>query len=102
MKETILPCHQLMTPQWIQNHSIITGPHSLHPQYLEIFPTVARPYQRVLQVQLVPPGILTTTDSVTVTITVAMDTALADSIEHSVIFGVSDGKSFVGFFTVDQ
>jgi len=44
----------------------------------------------------VPPGILATTNSITVTITNAMDTALADSADRDTIFGIGDGISFIG------
>ena len=47
------------------------------------------------------PNILTTTDNVVVTLTVAMDTALADSSDHDPIFGISDGTSFVDFQVVN-
>ena len=87
-----------MTPEWIQNYSTITGPHSLHPQYFEILPTTGVPWQHALRVQLVPPDVLKATDSVTVTITVAMDTELADSLDHDPSFGISDRVSFVGYF----
>ena len=40
--------------------------------------------------------------SVTVTMTIAMDTELADSTDHDLIFGISDNMSFVGFVMFDQ
>ena len=102
MKQSILPYHQLMTPEWIKNYAIITGPHALHPQYFEILPTTGVDWQRALQVQLVPPDVLAPNDSVTVTITVAMDTILADSIDNDVSLGISDGTSFVGLIFPDK
>ena len=90
-----------MTPNWLQQHSTINGPHSFNPQYLELLPTTASHQQR-LQVQLVAPNILTTTDCVSVTVTVAMNTTLADSGDHDPSFGISDGESFVGFHLPDQ
>ena len=91
-----------MTPSWLHRHySTINGPHSLNPQYLEFLPsTVAR--QQILQVQLVAPNVLTSTQSISVTLTIAMDTALADSGDHDPSFGISDGKSFVGFQIPDK
>jgi len=91
-----------MTPKWIQNYSTITGPHVLHPHYFEISRTTGVNWQQALQVQLVPPGILATTDSVTITITVAMDTVLADSTDHDPLFGISDDSYFVGLQQTDQ
>ena len=34
--------------------------------------------------------------------TIAMDTAFADSRDHDPSFGISDGESFVGFLLLDQ
>ena len=34
--------------------------------------------------------------------TIAMDTALADSRDHDPSFGISDGESFIGFIISDQ
>ena len=90
-----------MTPAWLKEHSTINGPHFFSPQYLELLPSIAN-YQQRLQVQLVAPNILTSTDCISVTITVAMNTTLADSRDHDPFFGISDGKSFVGFHVPDQ
>ena len=74
-----------MTPKWIHDNAIIAGPHALFSQYFEIPAGIVR--QRVLVIPLVPPNILTSTDSVTVTVTVALDTALANSAaDHDPIF----------------
>ncbi|XP_065889951.1 uncharacterized protein [Dysidea avara] len=100
--QTILPYYQLMTPKWIHKYSTITGPHALYPQYFEILPTTGANWQRALQVQLVPPGILASTDDITVTITVAMNTVLANSIDHDPSFGISDGTSFIGLHQTDK
>ena len=80
MVQTVLPYHRVMSPKWIHSNAVITGPHALYPQYLEILPTTGVGYQRALQVQLVAPNILTSTDSVTVTVTVAIDVSYASSI----------------------
>ena len=71
-----------MSPKWIYNNAVITGPHALYPQYFEILPTTGVHYQRALQIPLVAPNILTSTDSVTVTVTVAVDVSLASSNDH--------------------
>ena len=94
---TILPYHQLMTPKWIHDHVTITGPHALYPQYIEFPATTGVGGLRFLQLQLVPPSILASTDSVTVTITIAVDNILASSEDHDPSFGISDGTSFLGF-----
>ena len=100
--QTILPYHRVMTPKWIHNNAVITGPHTLYPQYLEILPTTGDLYQRALQVQLVAPNILSSNDSVTITLTAAVDTTIPDSADHDIILGVSDGMSFIGFHIHDK
>jgi len=100
--QAVLPYKQLMTPHWIHKHSTIIGPHALYPHYFEILPTTGPEDIHALQLQLVPPSILATTDSVTVTMTIAVDTTLADSAEHDVSFGIGDGTRFVGFHVVGK
>ena len=97
---TILPYHQLMTPKWIHDHAILTTPHSLYSQYIE-FPSGVQ-FERMLRQQLVPPNVLSSTDSVAITITIAMDTQVANSADHDLQIGISDGASFVGFVAPDK
>ena len=86
---TVLPYHRVMTPKWIFNNAVITGPHAL-----QSLPTIGISYQRALQVQLVAPNILTFTDSVTVTVTVAVDVSYANNNHHDPSIGISDGMYF--------
>ena len=55
----------------------------------------------LIQTELIAPNILTATDSIMITFTIAMDTVLANG-NHDPIFGLSDGNSFVGFQVVDK
>ena len=89
-----------MTPRWLYDNANFTGPYALNSTYLEILPTTIH-YLRALQVQLVAPDVLTTIDSVSVTITIAMDTALPNTRDHDPTFGISDGNSFLGFIASD-
>ena len=89
-----------MTPEWLYKYSTVTRPFTAHLEYLEIFPGASN--ERLIQAELIAPNILTATDSVVVTLTIAMDTVLADSGDHDPIFGVSDGTSFVGFQAMDK
>ena len=89
-----------MTPDWLYKHSTITKPFTVQPKYLEILAGTA--HERLIQAELIAPNILTATDSVVVTLTIAMDTVLADSADHDPTFGISDGTSFVGFVVVDK
>ena len=91
-----------MTPKWIHNNAIITGPHALYPQYLEILGTTGVLHQRALQVQLIAPNILRSTDSVTVTVTVAVDATFASKNDHDPFIGLSDGKFITGFHAEDR
>ena len=89
-----------MTPDWLYKYSTITKPFTVRPKYLEILAETAN--ERLIQAELIAPNILTATDSVVVTLTIAMDTVLADSGDHDPVFGVSDRTSFVGFIAVDK
>ena len=42
------------------------------------------------------------TQCISVAMTIAMDTTLADSRDHDPSFGISDGKSFVGIQIPDK
>ena len=90
-----------MTPEWFYKHSTITKLFTVHSKYLEI-PTGKIAFERLIQAELIAPNTLTTTDDVVVTLTIAMDTALADNSDHDPIFGISDGTSFISFRTVDK
>ena len=101
----ILPYHKLMTPKWLHRHAVITGNYSLHPQYLELDPTTVHgqpKLQQAIEVPLIPNGILKNIDVVAVTVTIAMDTELANSRDHDPSFGISDGYSFIGFRAHDK
>ena len=90
-----------MNPEWLYKHSTITKPFTVHSKYLEILAGKTA-NERVIQAELIAPNTLKTTDDVVVTLTIAMDTALADSNDHDPIFGISDGTSFIGFQVVDK
>ena len=80
-----------MTPNGCTSTQLSLGhAYSLNPQYLEFLPPTAAT-QRILQVQLVAPNVLTITQCISVTLTtIAMDTALADGGDHDPSFGISD------------
>ena len=102
MVQTVLPYHCVMTTKWIHNNAVINGPFALYSQYFAILPTTGNTHQRALQVQLVAPNILVFNDNVTVTVAVALDTAIANGNDHDIIFGLSDGLSFLGFQAYDK
>ena len=91
-----------MIPDWLYNHSIINETYfTVQPTYLEIL-AGNNDFERLIQAELIAPNVLTTTDSVVVTLTVAMDTVLADSSDHDPTFGISDGTSFIDFNVMDK
>ena len=97
--QTVLPYYQLMTPDWLYKHSSITKPFIVYPKYLEILAGTGN--EHLIQTELIAPNVLTATDSVAVTLTIAMDTVLANG-NHNPIFGLSDGIFFVGFQALDK
>ena len=79
----------------------ICGPYYvLTPYYLELSPTTGDLFQCGLKVQLVAPDILTNSDCVGITVTVAFDTALAAN-DFDPQIGISDGTHFNGFVVGD-
>jgi len=91
-----------MTPIWIHNNAVINEPHALYSKYLEILSTTGENFQRALQLQLIAPNILKSTDSITVTLTVVVDVSYASSNDHDPNIGISDGKSFIGVRAGDR
>ena len=88
-----------MTPDWLYKHSSITKPFTVYSKYLEI--SSGTRDERLIQAELIAPNVLTATDNVEVTLTIAMDTILANG-DHDPIFGLSDGTFFVGFVVVHE
>ena len=97
-----LPYHQLMSPDWIDSNTNINGPHTFFPKYLEIKPT-SPSSNRALNINVLPPGVLSSKDTYSVTLTIAMDPTLPVSATASglgAIFGISDGNAFIGSMIV--
>lgn len=91
-----------MTADWIHNNATISGPHALFPGYFEIIVTSSTTHHRAISVNLISPGVLSATDSYTVALTIAMDPAVANATrDHDPVFGISDGKAFIGSLTAD-
>ena len=90
-----------MTPMWIESNAEITGNHKLTEAYYEILPTTGTRYQRALRVPLIPPNVVNTNDSITAVIIASMDTTIPQSHDHDPNFGISDGRSFIGFEAVN-
>ena len=99
--DSIFEFNQLMTPDWIEANAEITGNHQVTQDFFEILPTTGSLYQRALRVPIVPPTILNSNNTITVMMTVALDTTIAQTDDHDPYLGISDGKSFIGWQTVD-
>ena len=69
--------------------------------FFAILPTTGESHQCEIQVKVTNPNILTSTDSVTATVIVAVDVTHASSNDYDPIIGISDGISFVGFEAKD-
>ena len=54
-----------------------------------------------LRVPLIPPNVLNSNDSITIVIIASMNTTIPQSHDHDPSFGISDGKSFIGFLPPD-
>jgi len=90
-----------MSPKWLTKHATIYGSYTYKYNYLDILAETT--HQHVLQVPLVPPGVLANHgECVSVTMTIAMDTDWTDRNDHDPYFGISDGENFIGFVTVDK
>ena len=101
MTEASIPFDQLMTPYYIDKHAEVVGPTEMVPGYYVIDPSTGAKYQRALRITLVDPDVLTSADSITVTIISALDTTVAQENDHDPIFGISDKNNFFGFQTLD-
>ena len=74
-----------MTPKWIDKNAVITEPKALYPQYFGILGTTRGLQQQALQIPLVAPNVLKSTDCVTVTVTVVVD---ASNNDHDPFIGI--------------
>jgi len=81
------PYHQFMTPKWLSKHATMYGLYTYKPNCLG----ATTECEHVLQVPLVPLGVLTSDYShcPSITMTIAMDTMWADSRDHDPHFGIS-------------
>ena len=91
-----------MTPKWIDKNAILTVSHALYPEYFEILPTTGVDNQQALQIQLVAPKLLKSTDVVTISLNVALDASYASNNDHDPNIGISDGKHFIGIQASDR
>ena len=91
-----------MSPYWIKSNTNINGPHTSFSQYLEIQPAPPSSNQ-ALNINVLPPGVLSSKDDYSVTLTIAMDPMLPASATASglgAILGISDGNAFIGSMIV--
>ncbi|KAL9965362.1 hypothetical protein ACROYT_G029151 [Oculina patagonica] len=96
--------HQTMTPTWLEAHaSYIDSAHSKTTEQLT-FNAGSVDHAALLKVPMIPAGWLQYSAPLTVKIAVSHDVSIGASAgtDSDPSYGVSDGVSFVGFFTVDK
>ena len=93
-----------MTPNWLEVHASYMG--SNYSKTAEQLTFNAGPVDRpaLLKVPMIPAGWLHYSAPLTVKIVVSHDVSIGKSVgtDSDIDYGVSDGKSFVGFCTVDK
>ena len=94
--------HQTMTPTWLEAHaSYIASSRSLTAEQLT-FNAGGSNGQALLNVPMIPDGMLQYSSPLTIKIVVSHDVSIGTNHDSDITYGVSDGVSFVGFKTVDK
>ena len=91
----------MMTPVWLEAHaSYIDSARSQTPDQLT-FNAGQVDSAALLKVPLFPAGVLKNGAPLTVRITVSNDINIGKQQDSDISHGLSDGKNFIGFLTVD-
>ena len=91
-----------MTPNWLEAHaSYMDSAHSKTTEQLT-FNAGSVNYPALLKVPMIPAGWLQYSAPLTVKIVVSHDVNIGTTHDSDISYGVSDGRSFVGFITVDK
>ncbi len=91
-----------MTPSWLEARaSYIDGSHSKTKEQLT-FNAGSVDHAALLKVPMIPAGVLQYSSPLTVKIVVAQDINIGKTVDSDIVHGVSDGKNFFGFDTVDK
>ena len=94
--------HQSMTPSWLEVHaSYINSDRSSTAEQLT-FNAGSVDYAALLKVPMIPANILQSSTMLTVRIVVSNDVSIGTNEDSDTRYGVSDGISFLGFWTVDK
>ena len=94
--------HQTMTPTWLEAHaSYIDSSRSVTAEQLT-FNAGGSVNQALLNVPVIPDGMLQYSSPLTIKIVVSHDVSIGTNHDSDITYGVSDGVSFVGFKTVDK
>ncbi|KAL9962363.1 hypothetical protein ACROYT_G031457 [Oculina patagonica] len=95
--------HQTMTPSWLEAHaSYIDSSHSKNKEQLTFNAGPVVNFAALLKVPMIPAGVLHYSAPLTVKIVTAHDVNIGKTKDSDIAYGVSDGKSFIGFDTVDK
>ena len=91
-----------MTPSWLETHaSYINSPRSSTNEQLTFEPGNRRA-AALLKVPIIPAGILTDSNLITLKVVLSLDEDIGKKEDSDPRLGVSDGESFVGFEMVDE
>ena len=91
-----------MTPSWLEEHaSYINSNRSSTTEQLT-FKAGSVDYAALLKVPMIPANVLQNSTMLTVRIVVSNDVNIGTNEDSDNIYGVSDGKSFVGVWTNDR
>ena len=96
--------HQTMTPAWIEAHASYINGSRGHTTDQIIFHATDIDVRRtaLFKVLMIPVNALQNSISLTVKIVFSTNVTIGSNSDSDVIFGVSDGISFVGFDIVDK
>ena len=91
-----------MTPTWMEAHaSYIDSSRTSTAQQLT-FNANTIENAALLNVPMIPVGVLKVSTPLTVEITVANDVSIGSTVNSDIVYGVSDGTTFIGFHTPDK
>ena len=94
--------HQTMTPLWLEAHaSYIDSSHSKTKEQLT-FNANSIKNSALLKVPMIPAGVLHYTAPLTVKIVASHDVRIGTNEDSDIVYGVSDGISFIGFVMYDK
>ncbi|XP_078350458.1 uncharacterized protein LOC144635237 [Oculina patagonica] len=95
--------HQTMTPSWLVAHASYISIYRLSTtEQLTFTAGQSKNHAALLKVPMIPANVLHNSTQLTVKIVVSNDVDIGTNEDSDIKYGLSDGISFVGFWTVDK